>query len=221
MQMVRTVGLREADPFAVQIAKQTPALRNLARMLTRNEEAAADLTQDTLAKAWKARNSFASGTNLRAWLATIMRNHFRSEARRSWRQAPWDQTSAEGIAAPGSQQLDVIELKDAVRAISTLSNHQRDAIILAAVGGLSSENAGAIIGCRPAAMKSRILRARSAVRSMLEGKEPLNKPRGKNDSTDALVTRLKVLTAGSERSPRAADLRRQLVLIHEYELATE
>src|ERR1700757_1578674 len=136
------------EAFEIELPKQIPALRSLARLLTRNEEAAADLTQDTLAKAWKARRSFASGTNLRAWLFTIMRNHFRSEARRAWRQVPWDQASAERVPAPGDEQLWAIELEDTVRAIATISKRQRDALILAGVGGLSSEDAGTVIDCR-------------------------------------------------------------------------
>src|SRR5437588_12888969 len=100
MHTRRPSGPHGDKPFEVEIAKQIPALRSLARLLTRNEEAAADLTQDTLTKAWKARNSFAPGTNPNAWLSTIMRNHFRSEARRAWRQDPWDQASAERRAAP-------------------------------------------------------------------------------------------------------------------------
>jgi len=186
---------REGEPFGIEIAKQIPALRSLARLLTRNEEAAADLTQDTLAKAWKARRSFAPGTNLRAWLSTIMRNHFRSEARRAWRQVAWDQASAERLPAPKGEQLWTIELEDTVRAIGTLSKRQRDALILAGMGGLSSEDAGTIIRCRPTAIKSRVSRARHAVHSMLEGKTPLKRTRSRRDTVEALVSELQVLTA--------------------------
>ena len=191
----QSANSREPEPFGVEIAKQIPALRSLARLLTRNEEAAADLTQDTLAKAWKARRSFAPGTNLKAWLFTIMRNHFRSEARRSWRQVAWDQETAERIPAPGAEQLWAIELEDTVRAIGALSKRQRDALILAGVGGLSSEEAGTIIDCRATAIKSRVSRARHAIHSMLEGKEPLKSKRSNRDTVAALVRQLQVLTA--------------------------
>jgi RNA polymerase sigma-70 factor, ECF subfamily len=191
-------GSRQGEPFGVEIAKQIPALRSLARLLTRNEEAAADLTQDTLTKAWKARNSFAPGTNLKAWLTTIMRNHFRSEARRAWRQVQWDQASAERLAAPNGEQLWTIELEDTVRAIGALSKRQRDALILAGVGGLSSEDAGTILHCRPTAIKSRVSRARHAVHSRLEGKMPLKRTRSGRDTVEALVNQLQLLM------PRAA-----------------
>jgi RNA polymerase sigma-70 factor (ECF subfamily) len=184
-----------SEPFGGEMTKHIPALRGLAKLLTRNEEAAADLTQDTLAKAWKARKSFAPGTNLRAWLFTIMRNHFRSEARRSWRQVAWEQEAAERIAAPDAEQLWAIELEDTVRAIATLSKAQRDALILAGVGGLSSEDAGTVIACRPTAIKSRVSRARHAVRAMLDGTAPLRRGRSKCVPAQELGRQLRVLTA--------------------------
>src|SRR5215469_1057309 len=159
--------------FSAEIADHIPALRSLARILTRNEESAADLTQETLAKAWAARASFAAGTNLRAWLLTIMRNQFRSEMRRAWRQVSWDELAAARIPAPRDEQTWSIELKDTARAIGALSPRQRDAVILAGIGGFSNENVGAITGCRTTAVKSRVCRARQTMRSMLDGTLPL------------------------------------------------
>lgn len=189
-----------SEPFGAEMTKHVPALRGLAKVLTRNEEAAADLTQDTLAKAWKARTSFAPGTNLRAWLFTIMRNHFRSEARRSWRQVAWEQEAAERIAAPDAEQLWAIELEDTVRAIATLSKGQRDALILAGVGGLSSEDAGKVVACRPTAIKSRVSRARHAVRAMLDGTAPLRNRRSKRVPAEELGRQLRMLIARSAAS---------------------
>ena len=54
-------------------------------------DAADDLAQEALVKAWQSRQKFAAGTNLKAWLFTILRNQYYSDRRRSWRQAPWDQ----------------------------------------------------------------------------------------------------------------------------------
>lgn len=192
--MLQQTGSGKAHSFEVEIARQIPALRSLAKLLTRHEEAAADLTQETLAKAWKARSSFAAGTSLRAWLFTIMRNQFRSDARRAWRQVAWDQETAERIPAPAGEQLWAIELDDTVRAIAALSKRQRDALILAGLGGLSSEDAGTVIDCRATAIKSRVSRARQAVRSMLEGKEPLKAKRSKRNTVETLVRQLQVLT---------------------------
>jgi RNA polymerase sigma-70 factor (ECF subfamily) len=77
-----------------------PFLRAFARSLCGNPEMADDLAQETLVKAWQARHMFAAGTNLKAWLFTILRNQFYSDRRRAWRQAPWDQDAAERI--PGT-----------------------------------------------------------------------------------------------------------------------
>src|SRR6185437_7099459 len=79
-----------------------PFLRSFARSLTGNQEAADDLSQEALVKAWEARRSFIEGTNLKAWLFTILRNQFYSDRRRAWRQAPWDQEAAERIPGSGT-----------------------------------------------------------------------------------------------------------------------
>jgi RNA polymerase sigma-70 factor (ECF subfamily) len=191
-----TGSRRNGDPFAADIADLIPSLRSLARRLVRNEESAADLTQETLAKAWQARRSFAAGTNLKAWLFTIMRNQFRSEARRGWRQMPWDHESAERIPAPSAEQTWAIELKDTMRAIDTLSTRQREALILCGIGGLSSEDAAAVIQCRPTAVKSRVSRARHAIHLMLEGRAPLKRKRYDTaaDTMSEMVVRLERLT---------------------------
>src|SRR5690348_15194793 len=103
MALIETIDDRpDTRTFTVEIAKLIRALRSYERLLYHNEESAADLTQDTLAKAWQGRSSFSPGTNLKAWLFTIMLNQFHSEARRVWRQMPWDQESAERIQAPAA-----------------------------------------------------------------------------------------------------------------------
>ena len=82
-----------------------PFLRAFARSLTGNQESADDLAQETLVKAWQSRATFIPGTNLKAWLFTILRNQFYSDRRRAWRQAPWDQDAAERIPGGGEDQV--------------------------------------------------------------------------------------------------------------------
>ena len=101
--------------FKADLLDLIPFLRAFARSLCGNQETADDLAQETLVKAWQARDMFAPGTNLKAWLFTILRNQFYSDRRRAWRQAPWDQEAAERI--PGSVLLplssfDLSELPD-------------------------------------------------------------------------------------------------------------
>ena len=78
----------ENPDFKTELLGLVPFLRAFARSLTGNQEAADDLAQETLVKAWQSRSSFIPGTNLKAWLFTILRNQFYSDRRRAWRQAP-------------------------------------------------------------------------------------------------------------------------------------
>jgi len=206
MVPMQSVGRRDSeDQFSAELARLFPTLKSFARSLTRNEDAAADLTQDTLMKAWQARNAFVQGTNLRAWLFTIMRNHFHSQMRRAWRQMPWVEEVFERLPGPSDEQTWSIELGDAVRAISSLSRCQREALILSGIGGFSGNAVGSIAHCGRAAAKSRVCRARHAVQSMLDGTEPLKTGRKKpsHDSIDDLLHELQTL-AGSTITPAEA-----------------
>jgi RNA polymerase sigma-70 factor (ECF subfamily) len=83
-----TQPLKPENPdFKGELLSLVPFLRAFARSLTGNQEAADDLAQETLVKAWQSRASFQPGTNLKAWLFTILRNQFYSDRRRAWRQA--------------------------------------------------------------------------------------------------------------------------------------
>ena len=131
------------------------------------------MAQETLVKAWQSRDSFIPGTNLKAWLFTILRNQFYSDRRRAWRQAPWDQEAAERIPGGGSDQTWAAELSDTVRALRCLSDEQREALILVGAGGFSYEDAARICGCAVGTVKSRVARARKALIAILEGEDKL------------------------------------------------
>src|SRR5690348_18469889 len=95
-----TTGRSEGpDDFKTELLGLIPFLRAFARSLTGNPESADDLAQETLVKAWQSRDTFIPGTNLKAWLFTILRNQFYSDRRRAWRQAPWDQEAEIGRAS--------------------------------------------------------------------------------------------------------------------------
>jgi RNA polymerase sigma-70 factor (ECF subfamily) len=78
-----------------------PFLRAFSRTLCGHRELADDLAQEALVKAWQARDSFRAGSNLKAWLFTILRNLYYSDRRRAWRQTPWDEASAARVPASG------------------------------------------------------------------------------------------------------------------------
>src|SRR6202051_2603046 len=87
----------ENPDFKTELLGLVPFLVAFPRSLPANQEAADDLAQETLVKAWQSRASFNPGTNLKAWLFTILRNQFYSDRRRAWRQMPWDDESAERL----------------------------------------------------------------------------------------------------------------------------
>lgn len=150
-----------------------PHLRAFSRLLCRNRTVAEDLAQDALANAWRARYTFESGTNLRAWLFRILRNRYYSHARRAWRESHWDADSADLIEAPPLEQEWAVELSDTVRALRALPDAQRDALILVGAGGLSYRDAAAICATRLGTLKSRVARGRKLLLNNLEGDDPL------------------------------------------------
>ena len=170
-----TAGRSETpDDFKTELLALIPFLRAFARSLCGNPEMADDLAQETLVKAWQSRDTFIPGTNLKAWLFTILRNQFYSDRRRAWRQAPWDQESAERIPGSREDQGWAAELSDTARALRCLSDEQREALILVGAGGFSYEDAAAICHCAVGTVKSRVARARRALINILDGNDSLH-----------------------------------------------
>lgn len=163
----------DSGDFKTDLLALVPFLRAFARSLCGNQEGADDLAQEALVKAWQSRDSFLPGTNLKAWLFTILRNQFYSDRRRAWRQAPWDQEAAEKIPGGGQDQGWAAELSDTARALRTLTDEQREALILVGAGGFSYEDAAEICNCAVGTVKSRVARARKALIAILDGDESL------------------------------------------------
>jgi RNA polymerase sigma-70 factor, ECF subfamily len=161
-------GRKADETFKADLLSLVPFLRAFTRVLCGGRDYADDLAQDTLVRAWQARSSFAPGTNLKAWLFTIARNGFYSHGRRAWRQMPWDQESAERIDACDGDADSSLELSDLRRALSCLSDEQREALLLIGAGGFSYEEAAEISGCAVGTVKSRVARARRAVMALLD-----------------------------------------------------
>ena len=198
--------------FKHGLLELVPFLRAFARSLCGNPEMADDLAQEALAKAWQARSSFAAGTNLKAWLFTILRNQFYSDRRRAWRQAPWDQDAAERIPGLKNQQSWAAELSDTARALRTLPDEQREALILVGAGGFSYEEAARICNCAVGTVKSRVARARRALISLLEGDKPLPpaEQSAEGDAADEIMAQLDRLAQpqtsgdGQKRRPKGS-----------------
>ena len=138
------------------------------------------MAQETLTKAWKARRSYQAGTQMKAWLFTILRNEYRSHLRRSWRQVEWDEDAAEKIATPPLQQHWQSELSDVRRALPCLSANQREALLLITVGALTYDQAAAVTSTPVGTVKSRVGRARAKLVKLLDGEAPRKAPSPEN-----------------------------------------
>lgn len=144
-----------------------PNLRAFAISLCGNADQADDLVQDTLVKAWDHMASFQQGTNLRAWLFTILRNTYFSQYRK--RRREFDDRDGSRVAElavlPGQQSH--VDLQDFRRALDTLPPDQREALILVGAAGFSYEETASICGCAIGTIKSRVNRARARLSQSL------------------------------------------------------
>ena len=155
--------LPKAPPSAVfreGLIKEMPNLRAFAISLCGRHAQADDLVQETLLKAWSNVGSFTPGTNLRAWLFTILRNTFYSSHRRTSREVQdTDGIFSERVAVPAPQE-SAIDMADFRIALEKLPEDQREALIMVGASGLSYEEAAEICGVAVGTIKSRVNRAR-------------------------------------------------------------
>jgi RNA polymerase sigma-70 factor (ECF subfamily) len=164
---------RPSQQFQNDLVALIPFLRAFSRVLCGGKAIAEDMAQEALAKAWRSHGSFEPGTNLKAWLFTILRNEFYTHGRRAWREAHWDQEKAEQIGTPDDPQEWVVHLSDTTRALATLPVGQREALLLVAAGGFSYEDTATICGAPMGTIKSRVARARTALLDILDNGKPL------------------------------------------------
>ncbi len=158
-------------PFHQQLAGMVPALRAFGRTLARNPDRADDLVQETLLKAWDKRESFQSGTNLRAWLFTILRNVFYSEVRKRKREVEDVDGAMTARLAVRPAQDHVMALRDFATALETLPADQREALVLVGAAGLTYEEAAEVCGCALGTIKSRVNRARARLLDLLHSRD--------------------------------------------------
>lgn len=153
--------------MAADLLAVIPNLRAFAVSLCGSLDHADDLVQETLVKAWGKLDTFTAGTNLRAWLFTILRNIYYSEYRKRRREVadPEGAFAANLTAAPA--QGSHMDLLDFRAALQQLPSDQREALILIGASGLSYEEASAICGCAIGTLKSRVNRARNRLAAIL------------------------------------------------------
>ena len=144
-----------------ELVSLLPNLRAFAISLCGEADRADDLVQETVLKAWRHLDSFAEGTNLRAWLFTILRNTFLSDLRARRDEVPLESGAALAMnlgIAPA--QHSWLGGKDLLKALERLSHDQRAALILVGAEGFTYEEAAVICGCAVGTIKSRVNRAR-------------------------------------------------------------
>lgn len=159
-----------AAVFKADLLKTIPSLRAFAVSLAQNSDKADDLVQETLVKAWDKQSSFQPGTNLKAWLFTILRNEFYSQMRKRGREVQDSDGAITGRVAVHPGQHGSLDLKDFRKALEKLPEDQREAIILIGASGFSYEEAATICGCAVGTIKSRVSRARAHLQQMLDVK---------------------------------------------------
>jgi len=165
-----SVGLQMDIPdtdIRRQIVELLPALRAFARFLVRDRAGADDMVQDSIVRALGAIEQFQPGTNLKAWLFTILRNLFYEQSRRRRREANALQARFDEVEAANPQQHAQSDITDLQQLIWRLPPTQREALILVGAQEMSHEEAAAICGVPVGTMKARLSRARGGLAALM------------------------------------------------------
>jgi RNA polymerase sigma-70 factor (ECF subfamily) len=150
------------------ITEHIPRLRRYARALVGDRYVADDLVQDTLERAWNKFYLWRPGSDLRAWLFTIMHNVFVNQARRR-RYESEELTDEMPAAAVRATQGDQLELQDVDRVLSSISPEQREVVLLVAVEQLTYEEVSRALDIPIGTVMSRLSRGRDRMRQALGG----------------------------------------------------
>jgi RNA polymerase sigma-70 factor (ECF subfamily) len=144
-----------------------PNLRAFAISLCGDADRADDLVQDTLVRAWDHVDKFQEGTNLRAWLFTILRNTYFSHYRKRRREVEDKEGTRAAELAVLPDQHAHLDLADFRKALATLPADQREALVLVGAAGFSYEEAASVCGCAVGTIKSRVNRAHTRLANLL------------------------------------------------------
>lgn len=159
--------MNEDLAFKKGLLETIPNLRAFAISLCGTADKADDLVQETLVRAWDKQASFQPGTNLRAWLFTILRNEFYSQMRKRGREISDADGALTAAMATHPEQAGKLDMQDFQKALAQLPDDQREAIVLVGATGLSYEEAAEVCGCAVGTVKSRVSRARARLGDLL------------------------------------------------------
>jgi RNA polymerase sigma-70 factor (ECF subfamily) len=151
-----------------ELVTHLSALRAFALSLTRNRATADDMMQDTVLKAWTNMDKFQPGTNMRAWLFTILRNNYYSSRRKLNREvADIDNAFSDTLSVKPDHD-GRLQMMDFKVAFEQLADEHREALILVGASGFSYDDAAQMCGVATGTMKSRVNRARAKLTEMLQ-----------------------------------------------------
>jgi RNA polymerase sigma-70 factor (ECF subfamily) len=154
--------------FHSRLEEQIPRLRRYARSLTRDVNRADDLVQDTLVRALAKQHLWQVGTNLRAWLFTLMHNQHVNDVRRSNREGGnIDVDDMASVLVANTDPTSSRQLHELERALNRLPLEQRESILLVGLEGLRYDEAASILGVPIGSVRSRLSRGREALRKLM------------------------------------------------------
>jgi RNA polymerase sigma-70 factor, ECF subfamily len=145
------------------------ALKRYALALTADAHEAEDLVQESVARAIAGLAGFDPGTNLQAWLYTILRNTYRTRMKRRW-LSHHDPATVDAIAQPTLPgQQSGLELEDLQRALEVLPHDMQRLVMMVGLDGVSYESAALAFGVKIGTLKSRLSRGRQMLKDLAEG----------------------------------------------------
>jgi RNA polymerase sigma-70 factor (ECF subfamily) len=152
---------------AEHIVALIPRLRRYARALVGDRSGADDLVQDTLERAWTKLHLYRSGTDLRAWLFTVMHNVYVNQIRSARETVEFDETELDGMTM--RPQGDALDVRDLERALRRLPHEQRQILLLVALEDMSYDEVARMLGVPIGTVMSRLSRAREKLRTLMHG----------------------------------------------------
>jgi RNA polymerase sigma-70 factor (ECF subfamily) len=161
------------EDFGSRLEAQIPRLRRYARVLCRDPERADELVQDSLCRAIRKAHLFQPGSNLRAWLFTILHNLYVNSVRRGTRESinvPLQ--DVEPVLMERPAQGGGLTLRDLGRTMTRLTEEQRQVLLLVGLEGMSYDEVASILGVPVGTVRSRLSRGREELRRMLDGGAP-------------------------------------------------
>ncbi len=165
--MPQLIGLSLTHDLRANLVKTIPHLRAFAISLCGNVDQADDLVQETILRGLSHLDRFEPGTNLQAWLFTILRNHFHTSFRKRRREVEDPDGIMAGMLSTLPEQHGHLDISDLQLALAKLSHEQREVLLLVGAEGLSYEDTARICGTKVGTVKSRMNRARARLAELM------------------------------------------------------